>query len=212
MKLEEKFFKVFFYQFLVSILLCTITVSLILYFFTNNNIDKKTKDFIINLSKKNVRNIINIAKILIKTKIQKYQSGLNEQILFYQKIARELLESNKDDLKFNDYYLKNLLTLDITHYCYYIYEQTKTKAFWYVDEFTTENDLDDKLELKLQLIAFSNIIQIWIQMLKQLNLIHMFIILILKKMNYIYLILFLMDMIIIIFIIIQILFIMVQHV
>ena len=159
MKLEEKFFKVFFYQFSVSILLCTITVSLILYFFTNNNIDKKTKDFIINLSKKNVRNIINIAKILIKTKIQKYQSGLNEQILFYQKIARELLESNKDDLKFNDYYLKNLLTLDITRYCYYIYEQTKTKAFWYVDEFITENDLDDKLELKLQLIAFSNVIQ-----------------------------------------------------
>ena len=158
MKLEEKFFQVFFYQFLVSIILCILAVSLILYCFTNNNIDRSTKDFLIKLSKKNVRNIINTAKIIIKTKIQKFQSGFNELILFYQKIAKKLLDSNSDDLEFNDYYIKNLLTLDIEYYCDILYNETKRKAFWFSDESTTENDLDEKLEIKYQLMALSNII------------------------------------------------------
>ena len=52
MKLEDKFIKTFFYQFLICIILSSVIVTIFLALFTNNNIDKRTKEYIINLEKK----------------------------------------------------------------------------------------------------------------------------------------------------------------
>ena len=156
MKLEDKFFNGFFYSFLISVFLSSVVVTIILSFFTNNNYDKRTKQYIIDIEKKNSKKIANMANIVITTKIQKLQSGLNELILLYQKNAKKLLESNQDQ-ELNTKFLKNLLTIEYG-FCRLYLEDSKKMAFWFIDEFITENDLDDKKDIKNQLIAFNNII------------------------------------------------------
>ena len=64
MKLEDKFFKSFFYPFLVGVFLSTLIVTIFLGLFTNNNYDKRTQENVINLeknkSKINIRSINNL--------------------------------------------------------------------------------------------------------------------------------------------------------
>ena len=52
MKLENIFFKFFFYPFLSGVFLSTLIVTIFLGFFTDNNLDKRTIENIIDIGKK----------------------------------------------------------------------------------------------------------------------------------------------------------------
>ena len=80
--------------------------------------------------------------------------ALNEQIVFYQKKAQELLTSEEEELDNN--FLKCLVTLEMT-ICYDKDEARKC-AFWLLDYHTDEENLDEKIDVKRQLIAYSHII------------------------------------------------------
>ena len=153
MKLEEKFFNAFFYPFLICVILSTLIVTIILAFFINNN-DDRTNENIINLEKKYSKMVINQVNNFISTKFQLYQSNLNEIILMYQKMAKEVLNSNQN-LKLDTTFLKCLLPLD---YDFCDENEIEYMAYWLLDNVTTEENLDDKIEVKQQLIAYSNII------------------------------------------------------
>ena len=76
MKLEDKFIKAFFYQFLICIILSSVIVTIFLALFTNNNIDKRTKEYIINLEKKYTKKIIEQINIFISTKFYYFKPVL----------------------------------------------------------------------------------------------------------------------------------------
>ena len=63
MKLENIFFKSFFYPFLSGIILSTIVITIFLGIITNNYFDKRTRKHIIDLEKKNSKININSASI-----------------------------------------------------------------------------------------------------------------------------------------------------
>ena len=156
MKLEEKFFKSFFFTFLSGVILSTIIVTIFLGLFTNDNYDKRTNQNIINIRKKYSESIIKSINLLLQTKFLKIQSGMNELILYYQKIANELIKSNKN-YPLNNKFLKCLLEIDDD--CETIPEGKEHMAFWVLDPVTTEENLDEKKDVKQELIAFSNTIQ-----------------------------------------------------
>ena len=154
MKLETKFFKSFFFSFLISIILCTLVVIIFLGTFSYDKYDKRVIEKIINLERKISKSVINSANIIILNKFLKFQMALNEQIVFYQKKAQELLTSEEEELDNN--FLKCLVTLEMT-ICYDKDEARKC-AFWLLDYHTDEENLDEKIDVKRQLIAYSHII------------------------------------------------------
>ena len=89
MKLEDKFFHSFFYPFLIGVLLSMIIVTIFLTIFTNKYFDKRTGRNIVDLEKKYAEININSVISLLTTTLLKIQASLNEQILFYQKLANK---------------------------------------------------------------------------------------------------------------------------
>ena len=150
MKLENKFFNSFFFPFLISVILSTLVLIIFLVIFKTNN------NGIISLRKKYSQITIKSANVLLSTTFQKVQSSLNEHILYYQKIANKLLESN-EYRELNDTQMKCSLTTDIMQ-CFYYYEESEYLALWSLDKETTEYDLDNNINAKNQLISFSKII------------------------------------------------------
>jgi len=136
MELKDKLFNSFFYQFLISIILSTLIVTLFLGFFTNNYYDKRTYENIINTEKRNAQMIIKSANILMQNAFQKIQASLNEQILIYQRKAKEILQINNiNDLKFSSY-LKSAKGLNFL-YCFLYPEETYNSAIWVLNNHTT---------------------------------------------------------------------------
>ena len=156
MKLEDKFFKAFFYPFLSGVILCTFIVITFLGFFTNKTLDKRTGQKIIDFRKNYSKIIINSANILLQKKFLKFQTGLNELAIFYQKVAYDLMNSNKNH-NFNNSFLKCVFNLG-DDFCDNMPEGTEHMALWILDSETTEENLEEKKDVKYQLIAFSNII------------------------------------------------------
>ena len=157
MKLENKFFQNFFFPFLSGVILSTLIVLILLGLFTNNYYDKSTSQNIINFRKKYSKIIINSANILITNKFLKFQIGLNEIVIYYQRMANKLLISNKN-YTLNNAYLKSAFNL-ADDFCHNMPEGTEHMAIWLIDKETTEEKLEEKKDVKHQLIAFSNIIQ-----------------------------------------------------
>ena len=157
MKLENKFFQNFFSPFLSGVILSTLIVLILLGLFTNNYYDKSTSQNIINFRKKYSKIIINSANILITNKFLKFQIGLNEIVIYYQRMANKLLISNKN-YTLNNAYLKSAFNL-ADDFCHNMPEGTEHMAIWLIDKETTEEKLEEKKDVKHQLIAFSNIIQ-----------------------------------------------------
>ena len=160
MKLEDKFFTAFFYPFLIAIFLSALIITLFISLFTNNNFDKITSQYILDLENKYSKRNINTVNVLVTSSLLKIQSSLNEQILFYQKTANKILNSTQP------YELNNnnlICALDIDEdFCENNLEETATLAVWLLDSDTNEEnlDLDDsKNDVKLQLIAYTNIIE-----------------------------------------------------
>ena len=156
MKLENKFFNSFFFPFIISIISSTLVVTIILSIFSNNNNDSRTNGNIINITKKYSKTILKSVNVLLTNKLIKYQSSLNELIIFYQKMANELLKSNSN-LTLNNEFLKCLLTID-EDFCDDNIEEASRSAFWLVDGKIDEEKLDEQKDIKKQLIAYSYII------------------------------------------------------
>ena len=158
MKLQDKFFNSFFFSFLISVILSILIITIILALFTNNNHSKITLDNIIDLDKKYSEIIIKTANALLTSAFQKIQASLNEHILFYQRTANNLLKI-KEDLELDTTYVKSALNIDLL-YCFFgMDESANYTALWVMDNVTTEDNLDSRIEAKYQLIAFSKIIQ-----------------------------------------------------
>ena len=155
MKLKDKFFKAFFYPFLLGVLLSMAIVIVFLSVFTNNYLDKRTGENIVELEKKYAKMTINSVNALLSTILLKVQASLNEQVLFYQKLARKV--NNLNSLNPNPF-LRSAVDIDDS-----IYEKEKGNfkymGFWFIDNYTTkDNFTKDNLEMK-QLVVYSNILQ-----------------------------------------------------
>ena len=157
--MENIFFHSFFYSSLSGVILSTFVVTIILIFFRNENYDKRTYEKIINLGKKNSEMTINTINIILTTKFLKVQSSLNELILYYQKISKEILVNKNKNLKLDNKYLKCVLNLNHS-FCDTTTEDTLNLAYWLVDSVTNEEQLElkENQNLKKQLIAYSKII------------------------------------------------------
>ena len=155
MKLEDQFFQSFFYPFLVGVLLSMIIVTIFLGIFTNDFFDKRTGKNIVDLEKKYASMNINSINSILTTTLLKIQASLNEQILFYQKLANRTSDINS--YKINKF-LKCLLDVD-EEYLENNKNDLKYTGFWFRDNNTRESTLDNNSPEKLQLIVYSNIIQ-----------------------------------------------------
>ena len=155
MKLEDKFFQSFFYPFLVGVLLSMLIVTIFLGVFTNNYFDKRTGINIVNLEKKYASMNINSINSLLTTTLLKIQASLNEQILFYQKLANRTSDITNYNI---NKFLKCVLDLD-EEYLENNKDNLKYTGFWFKDNDTRESNLTNNSPEKLQLIVYSNIIQ-----------------------------------------------------
>ena len=158
MNLEIIFFNNFFYPFLLSVLICSLVITLFLGFFTNNYYEKRTHNNIINLEKKYSKIILNSVEVLLKTSFLKIQASLNEQIIHYQQISKKIIYL-KETPELNNTFLKSYINID-PDYCITNEEESFYTSYWLLDNETTEEHLNDdsKKEVKQQLIAYSNMI------------------------------------------------------
>ena len=156
MKLDRKLFNSFFYPFLVGVLLSTIIVTIFLGIFANSYYDKKMTQRIIDLESNYAKINLNSVNIHVSVILLKIQASLNEQILFYQKMANKTKNIDITKLKYNNDKLKLVYDYDE------IYLKNNEKnleymGFWYIDD-TIEKyeDIKDN-RAKKQIISFSKI-------------------------------------------------------
>ena len=188
MKLENKFFNSFFYPFLIGVFLSMVVVSVFLSVFTNNYLDKKTGENIVDLEKKFAKVNINSVNALLTTTLLKVQASINEQILFYQKLANKAKKNNINNYTINSF-LKCAVDIEDSDK-----NKFKYMAFWFKDNNTRKENFENESPEKLQLIVYSNIFyKMYIQLWEQQNLQYWVIFLFLKKQ--IYLLVFLYNII-----------------
>ena len=156
MKLEDKFFKSFFYPFLLAIFLSTLAVTIFLYISTSNNFDKKSSQNIINLEKRKAKMNLNAVNILITTMLIKIQAGLNELISFYLKIANDLLE-NEESHKLKTEHFLDAVNIDF-YFCDNNSDIVNFTGSWFIDDKITYENLGSNKEAEKQVTAVSNII------------------------------------------------------
>ena len=157
MKLEKKFFNSFFYPFVISVTLCSLLVTIFLGSFTNTYYDDRTRNNIINTEKKYSIIKIKSAISLLTTTFQKIQSGLNENILSYQRMAKKLLKSNENHI-LNTNLMKCLKNLTFFH-CIFIFGDPAKIAVWIQEDDLAQKNVQTKPDVNLELLAFSNILQ-----------------------------------------------------
>ncbi len=157
MELKDKLFNSFFYPFLISVILNTLVVTLFLGFFTNNYYDQRTYQNIINTEKRNSEMLLKSANVIMKNTFQKIQASLNEQIIYYLRKAKEILQvDNINELNFSSY-IKSARGLDFL-YCILYPEETYNSAIWVLNNHTTDVDINEHIDAKMQLLAYEKII------------------------------------------------------
>ena len=157
-KLEDIFYKYFFSSFFICVFLSSLISIIFLSIFTNNYYDKRTIKNIINLEKQNSKLNINIANDMVTSYITKIQIGINELILFYERIANDLLQDENSHSLLSDNFIS---AASVTEYfCDEFYYETEYMGVWLYDKYKTNYNLDDSIkDVKLQVIALSNIIE-----------------------------------------------------
>ena len=168
MQLFKKFFNNLFYPFFIGIIITIVFVIVIVNLNTFNTIDLKTSHNIISIEKKRSEININTITILLLNDLLKVQLGLQQQILFYEEIANKLnnLEGEEltiQDYLYNYYELKemNLTKINLeSDYKDSIRNITDFYSSWFVDQYTTKNNLTDKnTTIYKQLLIYSYLIQ-----------------------------------------------------
>jgi len=130
MKLENKFYNAFFYPFLIGIIFSILIVGLILFYYSNDYLDKKSAQYIFKLQKKQSTIIINSINVLLYNLLLKIQVGLQEQLTFYLNLASQIKEYSKSSI--GDY-IYNALNIE---------KESEEKSndyasIWFVDKYTT---------------------------------------------------------------------------
>ena len=83
MKLKAKLFKSFFYPFLAGVIISIIIVFVILFYYSNDYLDKRSAEDIYTIEKKYSTVNINSVNVILSNILLKVQVGLQEQITFY---------------------------------------------------------------------------------------------------------------------------------
>ena len=157
-KLEGFFLKSFFKSFLISIFLSTSVLTIFVVIFTNTYYDKRSIKDIINLEKKNSKLNINSANNLVTTYVNNLQLGLNELIVFYQKISNDLM-LDENSYTFQTVYLISAVSVD-QEFCDDFFYESEYMGVWVYDKYLTNDNLDDSVkDVELQLKAISNILE-----------------------------------------------------
>ena len=157
MKLENKFFNSFFYPFLIGVILSSLIVTIFVLFFTNSFYDKRMTQKIIELESKYAKTNIKLANINVLTILLKVQASVNEQILFYQKMANKTKDKDIDELTYNDDKFK--VVYDYTEDFLKKNEKNLTyMGFWYIDDSIEHFDDITDNRIKKQIISFSYIL------------------------------------------------------
>ena len=91
MKLENKFYSTFFYPFLIGVVLSIIIVAIILSYYSNNYLDKKSAEDIYTIEKEYAKINLKSINLLIYNVLLKVQVGLHEQLKFYNNTANTIL-------------------------------------------------------------------------------------------------------------------------
>ena len=158
MKLENKFQSAFFYPFLIGVILSIIIVSFIIYFYSNDYLDKKSAEDIYNLEKKFATININSINVLLSNALLKVQVGLHEQLTFYENIASQIDSINmrlqstiNSDVKNVIELINNSNLINPAREIYY--------SIWFVDRNLTEDKLVKKGNLYQQLSVYSQLTQ-----------------------------------------------------
>ena len=151
MKLEDKFFNAFFYPFLIGIVISIIIVAVILSNYSNDFLDKRSAQDIYEMEKKYAKININSINILLSNILLKVQVGLQEQLTFYQKIAK-MADRPKSSIGKDVYNCINLSKQSI--------EQGREDyaSIWFVDR-DTVNVNDPNKPLFQQISIFSQLTQ-----------------------------------------------------
>ena len=151
MKLENKFYNAFFYPFLAGITLSIIIVAMILAYYSNNYLDKKSAEDVFNIEKKYAKTNINSVNVLISNVLLKVQIGLKEQLTFYEDIASKITDYSKSSIGkniYNAFNLENELIETDDDYT----------SIWFVDKNLT-NITDKSSSLFQQISIFSQLTQ-----------------------------------------------------
>ena len=158
MKLENKLFKSFFYPFLICVLLSTLLLVVYTVSFTNYYYDTRMHKRILDLESKYSKIKLKSANMILTTILHKVQASLNEQILYYQKIANKIKEIDMNKLKLHDELFKCVFDYD-EDYLRNNNKNLEYMGFWYIDNVIKKFDNINNNETKKEIISFSNIIQ-----------------------------------------------------
>ena len=157
MKLENKFFNSFFYPFLIGVILSSLIVTILVFFFANSFYDKRMTQKIIDLETQYAKTNIKLANINVLTILLKVQASVNEQILFYQKMANKTKDKDITELTYNDDKFK--VVYDFTEDFLKKNEKNLTyMGFWYIDDSIEHFDNITDNRIKKQIISFSYIL------------------------------------------------------
>ena len=111
MKLEDQFYRSFFYPFIGGMILSAAVVILSSILFTNNYLDKGTGNNLIDLEKKYSKVNLNSVNVIISTYLLKVQAGLNEIINYYYNLATKIKADHSLADNIDDKYLLSAVDL-----------------------------------------------------------------------------------------------------
>ena len=152
MKLENKFFNAFFYPFLIGIALSILIVAIILWYYSNDYLDKHTAQDIFNLEKKYAIININSINILLSNALLKIQVGLHEQLVLYNNIASKITDRSKSSIGkdvYNIIDIENQVVEDRINYA----------SMWFVNKTHINIPTDKESDLYQQISIFSQLTQ-----------------------------------------------------
>ena len=169
MKLQTKFFNAFFYPFLAGVIFSIIIVFVILFYYSNNYLDKKSAEYIYSLEMKYASKNINSVNILLSNTLLKIQVGMQEQINFYNNIASKMTPESK---------LQNKISEDVKNIKYLLdnnmrqSERVDYLSFWFQNKEKKEfSDTDEEklTNLYQQVATFSKMTQSLYSVILTLN-------------------------------------------
>ena len=152
MRLEDKFFKSFFYLFLIAITISMILVATILFYYSENYIDERTAKDVIHMEKKNANSNIYSMNVLLSNMILKLQVALKEALTLYINLSNETslfeqdFDLNNSDV-YNIYELEKLMKSKDADFM----SRLEFISFWMIDKKIVNFNLMD-MNMKKQLL------------------------------------------------------------
>ena len=110
------------------------------------------------MKKKYAESELKSANLRVTTLFSKYQANVNESIIFYKKIANDLLiDENSHQLEYNLIY--SIASASFGYKCFIDRYHKEKRVVWVFDEFSTNYDIVfTNKDIEKQLIALSHLI------------------------------------------------------